>query len=139
MKIIKFLAYVGLASTAAYVAYILSDKSDEYSNRKSNASDRNRLKRRSSNFNRNERNDDNSESHSDTRTQMMYKNLSMTADQKRRYEEDYHALTGDWQKDNPNYDMDDQQRVDYQDATLKAVLNEVQYAMYRDAPRDKHS
>lgn len=70
--------------------------------------------------------------YSDHRTQKMYKDLGMTEDQKRRYERDYRSVMGTWEKNNPNYDMDEQGKIDEHNAVLKAVLDEAQYSMYRD-------
>lgn len=139
MKIFKYLAYVGLASAAAYVAYIITDTSNDTYSKRGRLLEGNPFKAGTPNADRNRRHDKRSERHSGNRAQMMYSNLGMTEEQKREYEHDYHAVTGSWQRDNPNYEMDDQQKLDHQSATLKAVLNEVQYAMYRDAIDHRYS
>ncbi len=139
MKLFKYLAYVGIASSAAFIVYVMSNKSNDNYSRTARSSDRNPLKRGRSNAGSHTKHDDQSESHSESRAEMMYKNLGMTDEQKRQYEHDYHAVTGNWKKDNPNYELDDEQKLDHQSASLKAVLNEVQYAMYRDAIDNRYS
>lgn len=68
----------------------------------------------------------------DTRTQKMYKDLSMTESQKERYEASISALKNDWVKNNPNEIFDNEKLLSEEDKSLSAVLDEVQYGMYRD-------
>ncbi|MGB3606247.1 MAG: hypothetical protein WA775_14830 [Psychroserpens sp.] len=65
-------------------------------------------------------------------TQRMYKDLGMTSEQQKRYETDFQAVVSGWEKDNPKVPMDDTTRTQQQQKTLNAVLDEAQYAMYRD-------
>ncbi|MDN3492559.1 hypothetical protein [Winogradskyella bathintestinalis] len=74
----------------------------------------------------------NDNSDSDERTQRMYNDLGMTEEQRKRYVADYRAVVDDWKNKNPNQDMDEQIMEEQHSATLNAVLNEAQYAMYRD-------
>lgn len=70
--------------------------------------------------------------HSDTRTQRMYKDLGMTDEQRKRYEADYKSIMDGWEEDNPELQMDDRTKDDQHIATLRAVLNEAQYSIYRE-------
>ena len=137
MKIVKVLAYMGVVSTAAFIAYLWTNNSERNYSGTVRTLKGNPLEREASNLDRNEMVDANLENQSDNRAQLMYKNLGMTDEQRQQYEHDYHAVTGSWRESNPNYDLDDQQKIEYQSASLKAVLNEVQYAMYRDAVENR--
>ncbi len=68
----------------------------------------------------------------DTRTQNMYKDLGMTENQRNLYEASMKSIVTDWKKNNPNDIMDDRNNLLDEDKSLRAVLNEVQYGMYRD-------
>ncbi|CAH8283456.1 hypothetical protein EV196_102411 [Mariniflexile fucanivorans] len=127
-KLIKFLALVGLTSAVSYLVFGLKGKSS--------ANDHNSHKQ--------SRNGNPKTSHSqkgtkienadytNSRTQKMYKDLSMTEEQQRRYEHDYQTVMGTWKKNNPNYDMYDQEKIEEHNSLLSAVLNEAQYSMYRE-------
>lgn len=138
-KTSKFLAFMGIiASATTYLAYKVTGSSsikNKNSSRSQRSTDNDSPQRETSISNENDRDKEKFSSYSDDRTQLMYKNLGMTKDQRRRFEEDYYAIMGDWEKNNPNLDMDDQQKEDSHTAALKAVLNEAQYAMYREKPR----
>lgn len=138
-KTSKFLVFTGLiASATTYLAYKLTNKS---SNSKAPSSlpnsDRTNDKKEKTNSNKDSNKVERGNRYSDDRTQMMYKDLGMTEDQKRRFEKDYYAIMGDWERNNPDRDMDAQQQENSHSAALKAVLNEAQYAMYRDLPNKK--
>lgn len=74
--------------------------------------------------------------YSNAKTQKMYKDLGMTDNQRRRYEADYSAVMEEWEKKNPNSGMDEAEKADQHNKALNAVLDEAQYAMYRDWSRD---
>ena len=74
--------------------------------------------------------------YSDANTQRMYKDLGMTANQRRQYETDYRKVMDEWEKKNPSINMDNDQKVEQHNKALNAVLDEAQYAMYRDWSRD---
>lgn len=67
-----------------------------------------------------------------TRAQKMYSDLSMTESQRVTYEESIKKIKDDWDKINPNDTIDAKSLSSEEDKSLKAVLNEVQYGMYRD-------
>lgn len=69
---------------------------------------------------------------SDLGNQKMYKDLEMTEDQKKRYEADYKKLMSGWDQENPGTPIDEKEKFRRNDSALKAVLNEDQYAMYRE-------
>ena len=78
----------------------------------------------------------NTEDFSDSRTQKMYKELGMTDEQRKKYEADYLSLMTDWDQQNPSKPMDIQERNKRSESALNAVLNEDQYAIYRDWAKD---
>ncbi len=69
---------------------------------------------------------------SDDRVQKMFKDLEMTENQKERYNRSIKSVLSDWKLNNPNVDIDSKSLYAEEDKSLKAVLNEVQYGMYRD-------
>lgn len=132
-KLGKFLAFAGLTGLATYIALGLKGKSSASFNA-STASSHNGTKKsdsdkRSENDNKNLNRET---EYSNARTQKMYKDLGMTDEQRRRYERDYKTVMGTWEKNNPNYDMDDQDKINEHNNLLNAVLNEDQFAMYRE-------
>ena len=56
----------------------------------------------------------------------------MTKEQKERYEASIRTLKDVWDKNNPNNPMDVKNFLSEEDKSLNAVLDEVQYGMYRD-------
>lgn len=68
----------------------------------------------------------------DARAQKMYKDLSMTKNQKERYVASIRDVKDNWTKKYPNMPMDDNSLLSEEDKSLSAVLDEVQYGMYRD-------
>lgn len=138
-KTSKFLVFMGMiASATTYLAYKLTNNSSSNnSTRPLPNSDNTSYKKEKSISDKDTNTVERSNNYSDDRTQMMYKDLGMTEDQKRRFEEDYKSIMGDWERNNPNLNMDDQQKVNSHSSALKAVLNEAQYAMYRDLPNKK--
>ncbi|OBX25364.1 hypothetical protein LX77_01466 [Gelidibacter algens] len=142
-KTSKFLAFMGiLASLTTYLAFKVTRNTsvrDENSSGPPRNPNHNSLRNEKSNSFENRRNEENTKSPSDDKTQLMYKDLGMTEDQSRRFERDYQAIMGDWEKTNPGIDMDNQQKEDSHVAALKAVLNEAQFAMYREGPYKKRS
>ena len=136
-KLTKFLAFVGLSSAVAYVAYGLKGKKTPLVEKASGPSpDHKASKHEPDTKLQRDGQSQEQTSSSDARTQKMYKNLSMTEEQQRQYERDYRTLMGTWEKTNPGKKIGDQQEIDEQDQLLKAVLNEDQYAIYRDQFKD---
>ena len=120
----RFNKIVGLSimfASAAIITKIFSSK------KTSAASD---LSNKSSDHNKSKNNSE--ENELDTRTQKMYKDLSMTKEQKERYEASIRTLKDVWDKNNPNNPMDVKNFLSEEDKSLNAVLDEVQYGMYRD-------
>lgn len=142
-KTSKFLVFTGLlASVTTYLAFKVTHYSsvrDEDSSSSLRKSDNNYLKKEKPDSSKNGGREDKTNSSSADRTQLMYKDLSMTEYQSRRFEEDYQAIMGDWEKNNPGLDIDDQQKENSFIAALKAVLNEDQFAMYREGPNKRRS
>lgn len=66
------------------------------------------------------------------RNQMMYKELEMTEYQRLRYEESLNTVINDWEHNNPNTEIDKEILSGAEDKSLKALLNEMQYGIYRD-------
>ena len=132
-KLTKLLALVGLSAAVAYVVSEFkktsvsnlrtSPKQPRHDDLQASSSDT-----MQKNLNETKKVTD----YSDSRTQKMYKDLGITEEQKRRYERDYRTVMGTWEKNNPNYDMNDQDKIDEHNNLLNAVLNEDQFAMYRD-------
>ncbi|WP_179345859.1 hypothetical protein [Winogradskyella ursingii] len=69
---------------------------------------------------------------SEQRNYKMFKDLEMTEAQQRKYNNSIKAVMSDWEKNNPNKSMDLKQTLKEEDKALNAVLNEMQYGMYRD-------
>lgn len=137
----KFLTLMAISS-AAYIAYGLTVKSlntERKSPIKSQHDESNQITKDNVTLRQNVGQGNTLTKRSNDRTQLMYKDLGMTEAQRRLYEEDYKTLMEDWKRDNPNTSMDDQQSNDNLSAALKAVLNEDQFAMYRDWDSIKNS
>ena len=135
-KLIKFLGFVGLTSAILYLTYGLKAESSTDKNTKGFDGDN------SNSGNKNKSNNNQTKAtsttakhvtdYSDSRTQKMYKDLGMTNEQKRQYENDYRAVMGRWEKENDVLKMSEQEKIDEHNSVLNAVLNEAQYSMYRD-------
>jgi len=67
-----------------------------------------------------------------SRTQKMYKDLGMTDNQKTLYEASMKSIKPDWENKNSSDKIGDRTILMDEDKSLKAVLDEVQYGMYRD-------
>lgn len=133
-KLGKFLALAGLTGVATYLFLGLRNKSSFASSKTSTTSKQNSTKsansiQRSENYKMalNHRTE-----YSNARTQKMYKDLGMTDEQRRHYERDYKTVMGIWEKNNSNYDIDEQDKIDEHNNLLNAVLNEDQFSMYRE-------
>ncbi|WP_027126851.1 hypothetical protein [Gelidibacter mesophilus] len=150
-KLAKFLAFAGLTGAVAYLTYGIKSRPASISNSHNpiNPSKNNDVKASRSPNTENRKTTSNFQSstperkhypdYSDSRTQKMYKDLGMTDEQKLRYERDYRTVMGTWEKNNPNYEENEQDKIDEHNSVLKAVLDEAQFSMYRDWFRNNPS
>lgn len=121
----KILGLSIVVASAAFIVKVFSYKKTDTSKssiKKSTASKAARTKTKTKNV----------ENELDTRTQKMFKDLSMTQAQKKRYQASIKTLLNKWDKDNPDNPMDAKSISKEEDKSLSAVLDEVQYGMYRD-------
>ncbi len=61
----------------------------------------------------------------------MYKTVVMDKDQVKRYETDYETNMAVWRKSNPNREMSNTELSEYNNRTLKPILNDKQYTAYQ--------
>lgn len=61
----------------------------------------------------------------------MYKTVVMDKDQVKRYETDYDTNMALWRKNNPNKEMSNTELSEYNNRTLKPILNDEQYTNYQ--------
>lgn len=143
-KLAKLLAFAGLTGAVAYVTFGLKGKTAPSSNSdKTLSTSRNNDSKTSRSANsENQKTSSTSKGstteskhhsdYSDSRTQKMYKDLGMTDEQRRRYERDYRTVMDRWEKNNPNHNDDEKEKIEEHNSVLKAVLDEAQFSMYRD-------
>lgn len=71
--------------------------------------------------------------------QRMYADLDMNDTQIKRYEGDWKNTQSSWKRDNPNKMMNDYETIEYQDRILGDILDENQFAAYREWIRNNQN